>query len=169
MTDKKINISITGEEGTSKATVLQYIVNALHSNSISYAVYDKDSPPIVQTFPLPHPFGQVELFVSNSINYNWMEEALQSASQCWCDEETSSTQMDTALATAFAKRLAFWMQAAAQNQCNTEFYRDLIDRCGVVIGDRAYISDDGSRRQNVLALKVVEIIEADYKTDYEST
>jgi len=33
------------------------------------------------------------------------EKSLQKAAQCWCDEETSSIEMDIRLATAFAKRL----------------------------------------------------------------
>ncbi len=33
------------------------------------------------------------------------EKAIQIAAQCWCDEETQMIEMDTRLATAFAKRL----------------------------------------------------------------
>ena len=35
-----------------------------------------------------------------------MNEALQIASQCWCDPETSHLNMNSELARAFAKRLA---------------------------------------------------------------
>jgi hypothetical protein len=33
------------------------------------------------------------------------KKALEMAAQCWCDEETSHIEMDTALALAFAKRI----------------------------------------------------------------
>ncbi len=33
------------------------------------------------------------------------KNSMQLASQCWCDDDTSSIEMDTRLATAFAKRL----------------------------------------------------------------
>lgn len=33
------------------------------------------------------------------------EKAIHIAAQCWCDEETQTIEMDTRLATAFAKRL----------------------------------------------------------------
>jgi len=33
------------------------------------------------------------------------EKSLQIAVSCWCDQETENTEMDVALATAFAKRL----------------------------------------------------------------
>lgn len=33
------------------------------------------------------------------------KESIEIAAQCWCDEETSMIEMDTRLATAFAKRL----------------------------------------------------------------
>lgn len=39
------------------------------------------------------------------------EHSLQLAAQCWCDLETSNTQMDPVLATAFAKRLETLMNS----------------------------------------------------------
>jgi hypothetical protein len=39
-----------------------------------------------------------------------LEQALEIAAQCWCDEQTSHIEMDTVLATAFAKRLLVLMQ-----------------------------------------------------------
>jgi len=96
--------------------------------------------------------------------YDWKEEAEAVAIQCW--EEAGMKDLDaeagSKLSAAFARHLASWVQTAAQNQRNTEFYRDLIQRCGKAIGERAYTADDGSRAQDVLALKVPEIIEADY-------
>ena len=44
------------------------------------------------------------------MNNENMEEALQIASQCWCDPETSHIVMNPALANAFAKRLASKME-----------------------------------------------------------
>ena len=46
----------------------------------------------------------------NNMNNEIMNEALQIASQCWCDPETSHIVMNPALANAFAKRLARKME-----------------------------------------------------------
>ena len=92
----------------------------------------------------------------------WMEEARQIAAQCWCDEETQDRAMDPALAEAVAKRIAFWMDTAAQFDRNTAYYRGLLERCGRAIGDRAFTQDDGGRSEDVLCAKIPEIVEADY-------
>jgi len=89
-----------------------------------------------------------------SEEYDWMEEATALAAQCWCDPETSDREMDSALAMAFAKRLAGWMQTAAQNQRNTEYYRGLLVECGESIGDEAYRCDDGTMSREVLCDKI---------------
>ena len=93
---------------------------------------------------------------------DWMEEARMAAAQCWCDKETKDKVMDPVLAEAVAKRIANWMDTAAQNQRNTDYYRGLLERCGKAIGDRAFITDDGSRSEDVLCAKIPEIIETDY-------
>lgn len=91
-----------------------------------------------------------------------MEEALQIAAQCWFDEETQDREMDFVLAEAVAKRIAAWMETAAQNQLNADYYRGLLERCGKAIGDRAYTQNDGGRSEDVLCAKIPEIVETDY-------
>ena len=90
----------------------------------------------------------------------FMEEALQLAAQCWCDPETEDRIMDSDLAKAVAKRIAGWMDIAAQNQRNTDYYRGLLVKCGEAIGDQAYIADDGSKSEDVLCAKIPELVEA---------
>ena len=90
--------------------------------------------------------------------YDYMEEGRQFAAQCWCDEETKGIPMDTRLAEACAKRIAAWMQTASQGYRGAEFYRDLLDECGRALGVEAYTSDDGSIQQDVLVLKVPELV-----------
>jgi len=56
-----------------------------------------------------------------------VEEAIQIAAQCWCDSETSDRVMDSALATAFAKRLSPYLAlrdrlAAAEAGLKREAY-----------------------------------------------
>ena len=70
--------------------------------------------------------------------------------------------MDVALAEAVAKRIAAWMDTAAQNQRNTDYYRGLLERCGVAIGSEAFTQDDGGISEDVLCSKVPEIIERHY-------
>jgi hypothetical protein len=92
--------------------------------------------------------------------YDWMDEALQIAAQCWCDAETSDRVMDPVLAEAVAKRIAAWMRTAAQADRNTDFYRDLIVQIGKTFGDAAKTADDGTIMDDVLALRVPELVEA---------
>ena len=90
--------------------------------------------------------------------HEYMEEGRQFAAQCWCDEETRGITMDVRLAEACAKRIAAWMHTAAQGYRGAEFYRDLLEECGRALGVEAYTSDDGSIQQDVLALRVPELV-----------
>jgi len=90
--------------------------------------------------------------------YDWMEEARVIAAQCWCDPETSSTEMDAVLCEAVAKRIAIWMQTAAQNERNTAYYRGLLEECGEAIGEAAYTADDGGKSDSVLCAKIPELV-----------
>ena len=94
--------------------------------------------------------------------YDFMKEAREVAAECWRDAETKNTEKDATLAEAIAKRISFWMQTAAQNQRNTDYYRGLLEQCGKTIGDRAFIAEDGTRMDDVLCAKIPEIIANDY-------
>ena len=100
--------------------------------------------------------------------YDWMPEARQIVGQCWCDEETKNIEMDALLAEAFAKRLAMWMEIAAQHSRNEDYYRGLVQQCGQVIGKEAYIQDDGGIVDSVLCAKVPELVERLVKEFYGS-
>ncbi len=93
-----------------------------------------------------------------SENVKWIEEARVIAAQCWCDEDTQNITMDLFLGEAIARRIAAWMETAAQNQRNTDYYRELLEKCGEAIGDQAYIADDGTRSEDVLYAKIPEIV-----------
>lgn len=51
-----------------------------------------------------------------------------------------------------------WKETAAFHCRNELFYRGLITQIGEMFGKEAYISDDGSVQQDVLALKVPELV-----------
>jgi len=53
----------------------------------------------------------------------WIAEARVIAAQCWCEPETSMIEMDGRLAETFAQRLSAWMDTAAQNDRNAEYWR----------------------------------------------
>lgn len=89
---------------------------------------------------------------------DFMDEARQLAAQCWTDEETVRFTMKPALAEAVAKRIANWMATAAEYARSVEFYRGIIEKAGSYIGAEAYTSDDGSRQDHVLALKLPELV-----------
>lgn len=57
-------------------------------------------------------------------DYDWVEEARQIAAACWCEPETSKTQMDVALAEVFTQRLAAWMRTGAFHARNQEYWRE---------------------------------------------
>jgi hypothetical protein len=98
-----------------------------------------------------------------------MDEARQYAAQCWCDPETSDRVMDTQLAEAVAKRIAAWMDTAAQAQRNVDYYRSLVVRCGNALGDAARTADDGGRSEDVLCAKVPELVEALVANDQDDS
>jgi hypothetical protein len=55
--------------------------------------------------------------------------------------------------------LAGWMDNAAAFQRNTDYYRGLVRRCGVLFGKRAFTSNDGGVQNDVLFAKVPELVE----------
>lgn len=89
----------------------------------------------------------------------FIDEARQLAAQCWCDTETEKKVIDPILCESVAKRISFWMDIAAQNQRNTDYYRGLLVRCGKAIGKRACACDDGSISLDVICAKVPELVE----------
>jgi len=99
---------------------------------------------------------------------SFIEEARMMAAQCWTDPETSHIEMDPALAEAVAKRIASWMDSAADFAQAVDYYRGLLERCGKAIGPRAYECDDGSISDSVLCCKIPEIIADDYGTATET-
>lgn len=94
------------------------------------------------------------------INPDWLEEARGLAAQCWCDDQTRHIEMDVRLAESVAMRIAAWMETAAQNERNADYYRNLVVRCGEAIGDESYIAEDGVKHLDVLCAKVPELVEA---------
>lgn len=90
----------------------------------------------------------------------WMKEARQFAGQCWCDPETQDKEMDPVLAEAVAKRIASWMENAAQFARNADYYRGLVEQCGEALGHDAYVQDDGGISEDVLCAKVPELVRA---------
>jgi hypothetical protein len=52
-----------------------------------------------------------------------------------------------------------WEESAAQFARNTDFYRGLVVRIGEMLGDEARTADDGSVYEDVLCIKVPELVE----------
>lgn len=89
----------------------------------------------------------------------WIEEARKIVSQCLPDAETETKVITPVLAEAVAKKIAVWIEQAAENQRNTNYYRGLVVRIGKAIGKEAYIQEDGGISKTVLCDKVPNIIE----------
>ena len=90
--------------------------------------------------------------------------ATEAVAQGWCEPETSGQEMDAVLATAIARPvsrvLRNWYDTAAQHCRNEDYYRGFIQEIGAMLGEEAFISDDGSVQQDVLCAKVPELVRA---------
>lgn len=51
-----------------------------------------------------------------------------------------------------------WKEAAATMSRNSDFYQDIVNQVGNILGGKAYEADDGSISNSVLALKVPELV-----------
>ncbi|KFB68911.1 MAG: hypothetical protein CAPSK01_001766 [Candidatus Accumulibacter vicinus] len=89
----------------------------------------------------------------------YMDTARQMAAQCWCDDDTSGIEMDVRLAEAVARRIAAWMDTAAQAQRNADFYRGLVDECAKHLGQPAFTADDGTVLPDPVLLRVPELVQ----------
>jgi hypothetical protein len=89
-----------------------------------------------------------------------LEMATEMAAQCWCTPETSGIEMDPRLAEAFTRTLANWLEFGAQMEDGSKFYQGIVRQIGEMFGDAAKTSDDGSLQDDVLALKVPELVRA---------
>lgn len=56
--------------------------------------------------------------------------------------------------------VSFWEDVAAQNARNTEYYRDLLDRAAIYLGDDVFACDDGSVSDSPLRAKIPELVSA---------
>ena len=108
-----------------------------------------------ETKPLPTLDGVPQAEQS----YDYKEESIQYAAQCWQDEETKDKVFDAGLAFAFAKRLAFFIQTAADYARGAEYYRGIIDQCGAHIGIEAFTSDDGTIQEDAVAARLPELVQ----------
>lgn len=64
---------------------------------------------------------------------------------------------NSAVAKVAAERDA-WKESAAQSSRDLESYKSIVEQIGKLFGRDAYISDDGSVQQDVLALKVYPLV-----------
>jgi len=87
--------------------------------------------------------------------------------QIWCEPKNSHTEMNPNLAESMVTLLEreqrhtdAWVDTAAFHCRNEEFYRGICQKVGEILGEAAYTSDDGSKQDNVLALKLPELVRA---------
>lgn len=90
---------------------------------------------------------------------------LEVAAQLWCLPEHGKKEMDAKLAESISEEIAReqrltdnWYDTAAQHFRNEEYYRGLVVKIGEMLGDEAYVSDDGSKQDSVLCAKVPELV-----------
>ena len=56
------------------------------------------------------------------------------------------------------KAIADWKESARKFANEVQFYKDILVRIGMLIGDEAYISDDGSKQEDVLVKKLPQLV-----------
>lgn len=92
------------------------------------------------------------------------EPVIHAIAQGWCEPEASEIEMDRVLAEAIAKPVGRlvrnWYDTAAQFSRNADYYRGIVQEIGAMLGDEAFISDDGSVQDSVLCAKVPELVRA---------
>lgn len=100
--------------------------------------------------------------MSNDVEnvYDFRDEALQVVQECWKKSVRACFVLpDELLINTLVDSMSFWMQTAAQNQRNTDYYRGLLEKCGRSIGVEAYMADDDSLSDSVLCAKIPELVE----------
>lgn len=89
----------------------------------------------------------------------FMEEARQFALECWRGAGINEKE-NSKLLEAVTRAISAWMDTAAQNDRNTEYYRKLVIECGEALGQASYIADDGKVHSDVLCAKVPELVKS---------
>ena len=92
---------------------------------------------------------------------DYMDEARGLAAHSWCDDETSHLVMIPELAEAVARRLAAWMDNAAEFCRNMQYYRGLLDQCAENLGPlrpKVFVQDDGGIVDEPLRAKLPELV-----------
>ena len=65
------------------------------------------------------------------------------------------------------KYCATWIQIYAQETSNTKFYKELLTGIGMMFGEEARTSDDGSIQEDILVLKIPDLVRAAVKDSNE--
>ena len=93
----------------------------------------------------------------------WIDEALVQSKCCIAKAQplilNGVLENGEQLIQNVAESIANWMETAAQNQRNTDYYRHLLVKIGEMIGDESYIQDDGGISEDVLCAKIPELVE----------
>ncbi len=89
---------------------------------------------------------------------DWMELAREEAAQCWCDNTTKDADMDLALVEVIARKIYHWIEIAAFNDKNTDYYRGLLDECAKHLGPEVFVCDDGSISEDPLRAKIPSLV-----------
>jgi len=96
-----------------------------------------------------------------------MEEltAAEVVAQIWCEPKNSQKIMDVDLANSFIRilkieqaRTVGWETIANQNCRNQEFYKGLLLDIALLIGEEAYITEDGNISSSVLITKLPDLV-----------
>jgi hypothetical protein len=89
------------------------------------------------------------------------------AEQIWGLPQHAWKAIDTELTESIAAELEreqrmtnLWFETARKQLGDTEYYRGLVQQIGRMLGEDAYLSDDGSRQQDILCAKVPELVKA---------
>ena len=93
----------------------------------------------------------------------WPGDSVRQPYCQWAYRQADALLRSGALA-AYASKITAerdaWEHTAAEFARNADYYRGLVQRIGALYGEAAYVSDDGSKQQDILCAKVPELAEA---------
>jgi hypothetical protein len=92
------------------------------------------------------------------VKRNFRSSAREQIAQVWCHKKHKKKRFDAALANDLAVIVELWMETAANTMAAATMYRELLVKCGNLIGIESRLSDDGSLQDEPLPMRIPEVV-----------
>ena len=101
--------------------------------------------------------------------------AAEIVAQVWCEPKNAHKTMDVDLANSFIRillieqaRTVGWKAIAQQHCRNQEFYKGLLLDIALLLGEEAYIADDGTS-SSAIVIKLPDLVAKRLKQNNDAT